>query len=70
MTMASSSTTSTRTATTGGDTAKVPNDYAQSIIDSLDQKYPDHSSTSTAVGPVIPGDYDTFMITTEADSNS
>lgn len=53
-----------------GDTAKVPNDYAQSIIDSLDQKYPDHSSTSTAVGPVIPGDYDTFMITTEADSNS
>ena len=53
-----------------GETAKVPNDYAQSIIDSLDQKYPDHSSTSTAVGPVIPGDYDTFMITTEADSNS
>lgn len=49
-----------------GDISKVPNDYAQSIINSLDQKYPDHSGTATTIGPVIPGDYDTFMVSTEA----
>ncbi len=52
-----------------GNTDKVPNDYAQSIINSLDQKYPDIGSGLTA-GPTIPGDYDTFAADVGTDSDS
>ena len=52
-----------------GNTDKVPNDYAQSIINSLDQKYPDIGSGLTA-GPTIPGDYDTFAADIGTDSDS
>ena len=51
------------------DVDKVPNDYAQSIIDSLDEKYPDHSG-GVSVGPVIPGDYDSFAVNVEEDSGA
>lgn len=52
------------------DTDKVPNDYAQSIINSLEEKYPDISGGSQSVGPVIPGDYDLFAVDAGTDSGS
>lgn len=52
------------------ETEKLPGDYAQSIIDSLDEKYPDVGGSGMVVGPVIPGDYDSFMVSTEADAGS
>lgn len=51
-----------------GDVDKVPNDYAQSIIDSLDERFPDVSGTGQTIGPVISGNYDSFMISTETDA--
>lgn len=52
-------------------TTKVPNDYAQSIINSLNDRFPDSGSSGlTTVGPVISGDYDSFLISTEADSSA
>lgn len=51
-------------------TEKVPNDYAQSIIDSLDERFPDMGSSGLTVGPVISGDYDSFMVSAEADSSA
>lgn len=51
-------------------TDKVPNDYAQSIIDSLDERFPDMGSSGLTVGPVISGDYDSFMVSAEADSSA
>ncbi len=51
------------------DVEKVPNDYAQSIIDSLEQKYPDQSGGSS-VGPVIPGEYINFAADAESDSDA
>lgn len=52
------------------DANKVPNDYAQAIIDSLDEKYPDIAGSGTTVGPVIPGDYDSFTVTVEETSSN
>lgn len=43
------------------ETTKVPNDYAQSIIDSLDELYPDSdTASSSGAGPSIPSDYASF----------
>lgn len=52
------------------DIGKIPNDYAQAIIDSLDERYPDIGGSGLTVGPVIPGDYGSFMVSTEADAAS
>ncbi|MGN1339065.1 MAG: flagellar motor protein MotB [Oscillospiraceae bacterium] len=51
---------------------KLPNDYAQSVIDRLEEKYPDHSSSSGGftLGPAIPGDYDSFMVSAEAEDST
>lgn len=51
---------------------KVPNDYAQSVIDRLEEKYPDRggSTGGLTLGPVIPGDYDSFIVSAEAEDNS
>lgn len=49
-------------------TDKVPNDYAQSIIDSLDEKYPDISG-GLSVGPTIPGNYDTFAANADSEDS-
>lgn len=53
------------------DPEKVPNDYAQSIIDRLDEKYPDSGSSGSGLtlGPAIPGDYDSFIVSAEAEES-
>lgn len=50
-------------------TSKVPSDFAQSIIASLDEKYPNRGGGSTAgtiIGPAVPGDYSSFSVSVEA----
>ncbi len=50
---------------------KLPNDYAQSIIDSLDEKYPDVGGQGGfALGPAIPADYDSFTVSVEAEADA
>lgn len=51
------------------DIQKVPDDYAQAIIDRLDEIYPDSGNSGMTVGPVIPGDYDTFIVSEEETSD-
>ena len=48
---------------------KVPNDYAQAVIDRLDEMYPDTGSGGLILGPAIPGDYDSFIISAEAEES-
>lgn len=42
---------------------KLPGDAAQSIIDNIDSMFPSDSTTiGTIIGPVIPSDYDQFIV--------
>ena len=52
-----------------GNIDKVPNDYAQAIIDSLDERYPGMGSSGSTVGPAIPGEYDSFAVSEESTSS-
>lgn len=53
------------------DTEKLPNGSAQLIINTIEERFPDETATSTGyIGPVIVGDYSEFLYSTEADTDS
>ncbi len=54
------------------ETTKLPNDAAQSVIDNIEHLFPNMGATDsdTFIGPFVPGDYESFIITEDAEAEA